>query len=97
MERSFATEPTPDAPPTRVKEHWYGWQTLGTDGVAALLASGALATGGDGTFWGLSIGTYALGAPSVHLAHGRPWVATGDFVLRERGTLRSARMTSWLG
>jgi len=81
-ERALATDPIPDETPARVKDHWYGWQTLGTDGVAAMLASGALATGGDETFWGLSIGTFALGAPIVHVAHGRPLVALGDFVLR---------------
>jgi hypothetical protein len=47
-----------------------------------MLASGALATGGDAGFWELSIGTFALGAPIVHVAHGRPLVALGDFVLR---------------
>lgn len=82
VERASATETTPDATPARAKEHWYGWQTLGTDGVAVMLASGALATGGDAAFWELSIGTFALGAPIVHAAHGRPLVALGDFVLR---------------
>jgi hypothetical protein len=82
VERTRATEFTPDAPASPVKEHWYGWQTLSTDSVAAMLASGAIATGGDAEFWGLSIGTFALGAPIIHVAHGRPWVALGDFVLR---------------
>lgn len=76
------SEPVPDAPSARVKEHWYGWQTLAPDGVAAMMASAALATGGDPAFWELSIGTFALGAPIVHVAHGRPLVGLGDFVLR---------------
>jgi hypothetical protein len=63
---------------------WYGWQTLTTDGAAGALAAGTFATNGgvEVTFWTLGIGTYALGPPIIHLAHGRPAMATGDLALR---------------
>jgi hypothetical protein len=80
-EEQFFDAP-PAAPPPR--EQWYGWQTLAVDGVAAAMATTALAlkTGAATDFWGLGIGTYALGAPIIHVVHGRPWVGLGDLGLR---------------
>ncbi len=44
-----------------MEKRWYGWQTLLTDG-AAILTIGEVPA--------LSIGTYLLGGPVVHWAHG---------------------------
>jgi hypothetical protein len=66
--------PLPTAP-VAVESHWYGWQTLLTDGSAIALpviaattrneplTTVALVAGG---------GAFMLGAPIAHLAHGRP-------------------------
>jgi hypothetical protein len=61
--------------------HWYGYQTLGVDlGALALLAlsvqseSGGLALA--------SLGTYVVGPPIVHFAHGNIGKGFGDLGLR---------------
>lgn len=67
--------------PEPSREHWYGWQTLATDGAAA--SQFALAAGTHNpAFLGLGVGTFALGAPIVHLAHHRPWMALLDLGFR---------------
>lgn len=67
-----AAEQPPDAPPAPTK--WYGWQTLAADAAALTLFGGAVATGKDHYaplgFLVLGTGTYALGAPIVHLSQG---------------------------
>lgn len=74
-----------DEQPSR---HWYGWQTLATDGAALgvlALGLGAAADNQDVVRdvalvgW---LGTYALGGPIVHAAHGRAGAALGSLGLR---------------
>lgn len=48
---------------------WYGYQTLAADAVAVGMMLAALQRD-NGILMGLGIGTYVLGAPLVHLAHG---------------------------
>lgn len=67
--------------------HWYGWQTLATDGAAvAVLAAAIAASGGVGKTrapaWGFSFATFALGGPMVHLAHGRGDVMAASLGIR---------------
>jgi hypothetical protein len=61
--------------------HWYGWQTLTTDGAAiALLATGvATSSAGLAEF---SAATFALGGPIVHLAHERGGTAAASLGIR---------------
>ena len=65
--------------------HWYGWQTLATDGASLLLmvaaASASDAPGAEEMAW-LSLGGYLGGGPIVHLAHGEPVRALGSLALR---------------
>jgi hypothetical protein len=81
-------EHPPDPPaehaPTATESHWYGYQTLITDGTAAtMLALGALLEGDRGVpLIALGVATYAGGGPIVHLAHGRPWAALGSLGVR---------------
>lgn len=64
--------------------NWYGWQTLLTDGAALmfLLALGASDRGAEDTFASASVGTYLLGGPVVHAAHGNWGRAAGSLGLR---------------
>ena len=57
-----------DASPKRGA--WYGYQTLIVDSLAVGFGFSATNLGSSGV--GLSAGTNLLGAPLVHLAHGRP-------------------------
>ena len=91
-EKEAATEaPTASAPaspppasaaletpaPREMRMNWYGWQTLLVDAAAwASLYNESKSR----TF--ITLGTYALGPPIVHLLHGRPGVALADFGLR---------------
>ncbi len=63
---------------------WYGYQTLGTDGLALLLLGAGVAADGDNgeMLAKFSIGTYLLGAPLVHVAHDRSTRALGSLALR---------------
>jgi len=65
--------------------HWYGWQTLATDGASLLLmvaaASASDAPGSEEMAW-LALGGYLGGGPIVHLAHGEPARALGSLALR---------------
>lgn len=65
-------------------ERWYGWQTLALDGTAAVLWLSAIPATEQAEVNLLATGalTFALGAPIVHVAHSRPWVGAGTFVLR---------------
>jgi hypothetical protein len=73
------------------RSHWYGWQTLSTDGAALgfLVLSGALASdnsdsGGAGvdSFVLLGVGMYTLGGPIVHAAHQNWGAAAASLGLR---------------
>ena len=73
-----------DAP---TEEHWYGWQTLATDGASfvLLIAAGATAASGaeaGGALGGLSLTTYLLGGPIVHFAHENVGRGFGSLALR---------------
>lgn len=71
----------------RPSPEWYGWQTGGADLVALGVFSASAAADpkkdrvGDALVV-LGAGTFAFGAPLVHLAHGRPWTAAGSLGLR---------------
>ena len=88
-------EPTPGAARAEGPEscseveserHWYGWQTLATDGAAFAL----IVYGGTQQFEGAlpvvatttGVATFFLGAPTVHWAHGR--IGTGFLSLGTR-------------
>lgn len=81
-ESTEADEPCP--PPT--ESHWYGWQTLATDGAGI----GLIVFGGTRSFEGpvavtaASVGTGSLflGGPIVHLSHGRWPIAILDLGMR---------------
>lgn len=52
---------------------WYGYQTLATDGAALSMGLGSVASGASRSatvFGAAGLGTYALGGPIVHFAHG---------------------------
>jgi hypothetical protein len=59
--------------PARSPSTWYGWQTLISDG-AALVTAPLVPP--------LGLATYLLGAPLVHLGHGRPLAGLGSLGLR---------------
>jgi hypothetical protein len=65
--------------------HWYGYETLATDGAALALAVPALASSASGiqSVFGVgSVMTYGLGAPIVHAAHGQTGKALADLGIR---------------
>jgi hypothetical protein len=69
-------DPGSGKPPAVATEtRWYGWQTLLTDGGAVALPVVA-ATSRNEPLTAVALvagaGVFALGAPIVHLAHGRP-------------------------
>ncbi len=75
----------PATTPQRARTQWYGLQTLLVDGASLALAIGAVDTVGEDTSGKLLLASasgYALGAPFVHLLHGRPDVALADVALR---------------
>jgi hypothetical protein len=61
--------------------HWYGWQTLATDGAAVALLATGIATSSEGVGF-FSAATFALGGPIVHLAHGRGGAAAASLGIR---------------
>src|SRR3954469_29359 len=75
----------PPCPPL-TKRHWYGWQTLATDGagLALIVTGGAPQYRGPAAVTAASIGVGALflGGPLVHVAHGRWGTGVLDFGLR---------------
>ncbi len=65
--------------------HWYGYQTLATDGVALLLLLPALSSSAHDLQTAsavASLATYSLGAPIVHLTHGHVGKAVADLGIR---------------
>jgi hypothetical protein len=73
------------APPPKPKREWYGWQTLATDGAALMMvyAGSQSRRGGDSsTYYYAALGTYTLGGPIVHFAHGNPGRGVGSLALR---------------
>jgi hypothetical protein len=81
------SEPPPAAAPLEPSRptHWYGYETLATDGAALLLSVPALASHASGVQsvfgWGSAL-TYGLGAPIVHFAHGHVGKGFADLGLR---------------
>jgi hypothetical protein len=62
----------PAAPPAEPSTHWYGYQTLATDGGALAFAVALAASHDQSSQQGLAVGTlavYGLGGPTVHFAH----------------------------
>ena len=68
--------------------HWYGWQTLTTDGASILMSVVALnslsgSDSGTANALGLlSVGTFVAGGPIVHFAHGNVGKGLGSLALR---------------
>lgn len=82
-ETVVAAAPGPEPPARYGPPYWYGWQVLLVD--AAAFVPLAL---GDGDWQGYAwLGTYELGGPLVHAAHGRGWRALGSLGLRVGATL----------
>jgi hypothetical protein len=81
-----ATARADDAP--KPNTQWYGWQTLMTDGAAFVVLVSALPAGDQlGSRVQTDVlltagGIYLMGAPVVHLAHGRPGVAAASLGVR---------------
>jgi hypothetical protein len=78
--------PSREAP--KAASEWYGYQTLGADGLA--LGVGALAPSSGRGFAYAAIGTYLVGAPVVHVLNGNAGVALGDLGLRAGAPLAGA-------
>lgn len=73
--------PPADGGPQRRGSRWYGWQTLTTDAAATtLLFAGVEA--GNSPLIGTGILTFGVGAPIVHLVHGRAGAAAGSLAAR---------------
>ena len=73
----------------RMESHWYGWQTLTTDGLSIGLLVGGLALSGDAGARGVSNGFlvagavgYSLGGPIVHFLQRNPGRGVASFMLR---------------
>lgn len=78
--QSPAAPAAPDEPQWRTQ--WYGWQTLLADAAATtvlLLPTKGSASDVSGA---IGAGLFVLGAPALHLLHGRGVVALGDAGLR---------------
>jgi len=76
--------PVAEQPASTPYVHSYRLQTLAADGLAlvfVLAASGTHGTDAD-HYAQLALGTYLLGGPIVHAAHGRTGRALGDLGLR---------------
>jgi hypothetical protein len=81
-----ASEPPADAASSASNaRHWYGWQTFAADGVAGALFLGAVADDNNVTLFGLSGVSFVLGAPTIHVVHGRWGVGLGSLGLRILG------------
>jgi hypothetical protein len=76
---------TTRASPSRETWRWYGWQTFAADSVAGALFLGAYADHHNTALYALSGVTFGLGAPAIHVAHGRWAIAVGSFGLRILG------------
>jgi hypothetical protein len=79
-------EPVHDqtATTTGTQQEWYGSHTLAADAIPASLFLLTIPVDNDSEagFWGAGAFTFAVGAPAVHVAHGRPWTALGSLGLR---------------
>ncbi len=81
-----APAPAP-APTTTTREAphyekvWYGYQTLVIDGIALATLLGGVASK-SGPVTGVGLGTYVLGTPIVHMAHGNIGPGFGSLGLR---------------
>jgi hypothetical protein len=68
------------------QRHWYGWQTLATDGggIGLIILGGALQFEGPLAVTAVSVGVGSLflGGPIVHIAHGRVGIGILDFGMR---------------
>lgn len=82
--------PVNEARTTQTVRHWYGWQIFASDGVAGGLFLGAVTNDHDSSLFGVSALTFALGAPTIHLAHGHWDLALGSLGLRIMGPLFGA-------
>ena len=82
-----AAQSAAPAPATRSVSHWYGWQTLATDGASVVVALLGVAVSDGSERLGQGMGYtallgYALGGPVVHAVHGNPGRAIGSLALR---------------
>jgi hypothetical protein len=80
---AVSATPGPEPPARYGPPYWYGWQVLVTDAASVV----PLAVGDAGWQWYAWLGTYELGGPLVHAAHGRGWRALGSLGLRVGATL----------
>jgi hypothetical protein len=79
--------------------NWYGWQTLITDGAAlgiALLATDASSNSQTTLAVLAGGGSYLLGAPIIHAAHGRLGVGVGSLGLRVGAPIAGAMVGATL-
>lgn len=79
---AIAAQTRAEEPPPAQHKHWYGAETLVSDGISATLLAGALIEPAAPYFVGASALGYSLGAPIVHFAHRRPLEGLASFVLR---------------
>ena len=61
--------------------NWYGWQLLVTDGASVAVFTAGASAGSTSPVM-VRLAGYLVGAPIVHLAHGRPGAAAGSLGLR---------------
>jgi hypothetical protein len=83
--RSQAQPTWHQPPPVATESHWYGWQTLLTDGSAIALPIVASTFRNEPVTTVALIagaGVFVLGAPVIHLAHGRPGASALSLGLR---------------
>jgi hypothetical protein len=89
-----------EQPPRSSKRDWYGWETLLTDSLATGVVGMGISTGRApyaGTFAFAGLGTFALGGPIVHAAHGRWGIAAADVGLRVGSVALGAVVGGMLG
>ncbi|HKO51030.1 MAG TPA: hypothetical protein VJV79_25150 [Polyangiaceae bacterium] len=77
-------------PRANVARRWYGWQTFAADGAAGAFFLAAVADDHNTTLFGLSGLTFALAAPTLHLANGHWDFALGSLGLRILGPFLGA-------
>ena len=62
---------------------WYGWQPMISDGASAALITGGVEGFVDyNPLFAIGLGTYLLGAPTIHFAHGQFLQGSASFGLR---------------
>jgi hypothetical protein len=76
-----ADEAPPDVAPQAPAKRWYGWQTMAVDGLALGLTVTGL-TSELPALTSVGLGTYALGPPVVHAAHGKVGTGLASFGIR---------------